>query len=286
MICTSCAITVALALATPPRQDIAMPIKDPPPPNDMSKQPTPLRTNPHPQAHGTVKLPRPMAERWPFLTASMAAALAYFFLHIGSFPELYLIPVKGLSLLLLAVFVWIRHPSGSAKILAGAMVVAAVAQMVLDVHVLAGHAIYFAFYLIVLGLFIHNRREHLTVSQTRAAVALLIMTPFILHLVTQAWLGTAVAAAYGLALGAMAASAWASNFPRYRVGIGAVVIMAGSLLSMASITGPLQASGLVQAFIWPVSYLGHMLMCAGVVHRLRNRDPQLWLASHNSGSRH
>src|SRR5690606_30770076 len=110
-----------------------------------------------PQAHGTVKLPRPMAERWPFLTASILAALGYFFLYIGSFPELYLIPLKGVSLVLLAVFVWIRHPSVSAKVLAVCTLVSALAQMALDIHPLAGHALYFVSYIIALGLFIHNR---------------------------------------------------------------------------------------------------------------------------------
>lgn len=261
-----------LALATCPRQDMTMPPANTPPP--------PHSPTPHPQ----VELPRPLAQRLPFLTASISCALAYFFLHIGAFPEFYLIPLKGAALGLLAVFAWIRHPSVDARILAAAMVVAGMAEMALEVHSLAGHAVYFFYYLIALGLFLHNRREGVAVSQKRAAAALFLLTPLILHLLTSQWLGTAVAAAYGLAMGAMAASAWTSCFPRYRTGAGAVLVLAGSLLSMAGLAGPMQASVMVQEMLWPVSYLGHMLLCVGVIHSLRKRDPQLWLASHNHGS--
>ena len=83
---------------------------------------------------------------------------------------------------------------------------------------------------------------------------------------------------YGLALGGMAASAWASSFPRYRVGTGAALFVASDLLLFAAM-GPLAQSDIPRLLVWPLYYLGQFLICVGVLRTLRKRDPELKIVS-------
>ena len=85
---------------------------------------------------------------------------------------------------------------------------------------------------------------------------------------------------YALALGAMAASAWASVFPRYRVGAGAALFVVSDLLLFAEM-GPLQASVVPQVMVWPLYYLAQFLIAVGIVQTLRKRDPELKIVVNN-----
>jgi uncharacterized membrane protein YhhN len=89
-------------------------------------------------------------------------------------------------------------------------------------------------------------------------------------------------ALYALALGAMAASAWASVFPRYRVGAGAALFLVSDIMLFAEM-GPLQGHIVPQILVWPVYYLGQLLIATGVALTLRKRDPELKLVSSNPG---
>ena len=71
-----------------------------------------------------------------------------------------------------------------------------------------------------------------------------------------------------------AASAWASAFPRYRVGAGAVLFLVSDLLLFAEL-GPLQGSIVPQIMVWPLYYLGQFLIATGIAQTLRKRDPEL-----------
>ncbi len=229
--------------------------------------------------------PRALAERRPFLLASIAAALAFFYLRAGPWPEFYLVPIKGAALILLAAYAWLRHKSRDGRMLALLLLVGAAAEMALEVDFRAAHALFFLYCIVALVLLLPHRRDHLAVSQKRAVVALFLLPPLILYLLAGEWLGGAGSAAYGLALGGMAAAAWASSFPRYRTGAGVVLVMLANLLFFAGI-GPLQGSAVPQIFTWPLAYLGQLLLCIGVLRTLHRRDPQLWLASHDRGSLH
>ena len=87
-------------------------------------------------------------------------------------------------------------------------------------------------------------------------------------------------ATYALALGAMAAGAWASVFPRYRVGAGAALFLVSDLLLFAEM-GPLQGSMIPQILVWPVYYLGQFLIAVGIAQTLRKRDPELRVVVNN-----
>ena len=79
---------------------------------------------------------------------------------------------------------------------------------------------------------------------------------------------------YSLFLAVMAAMAWTSNFPRYRVGTGALLFVVSDLLIFARL-GPLENSVLPDWLVWPLYYFGQFLICTGVIQSLRHQDPRV-----------
>ena len=68
---------------------------------------------------------RALAEKRPLVFASIVAALAFYYLRAGPWPEAYLIPLKGSAVGLLAVYLWLRHSSPDARLMAWAFGAAA-----------------------------------------------------------------------------------------------------------------------------------------------------------------
>ena len=225
---------------------------------------------------------RALAEKRPLLLASIAAALAFYYLRWGPWRELDLIPVKGAAVGLLAVYLWQRHSSPDARLMAWAFGAAALGDMALEIETdrMIGGLLFFAYHVMAMGVYLRNRRPELSQSQKAAVVAMLLLTPLI------AWLlpadrGQALnVALYALALGAMAASAWASVFPRYRVGAGAALFLLSDLLLFAEM-GPLQGHIVPEVLVWPIYFLGQLLVATGVAATLRKRDPELRIVVNN-----
>jgi hypothetical protein len=225
---------------------------------------------------------RALTQKRPLLAASIAAALAFFYLRAGPWPELYLIPLKGAAVGLLAAYLWLRHPSPDARLMAGAFGLAALGDMAAEIETnrLFAGLLFFAYHVTALTVYLRNQRPVLTPSQKAAVVTLLVATPVIAWLLPADRAQASNVAFSALALGAMAAGAWASTFPRYRVGAGAVLFVLSDLLLFAEM-GPLQGSAVSQFLIWPTYYLGQLLIATGVVQSLHKRHPQLRVvASH------
>ena len=225
---------------------------------------------------------RALAEKRPLLLASIAAALAFYYLRWGPWPELYLIPIKGAAVGLLAVYLWLRHSSPDARLMAWAFGAAALGDMALEIEKdrAIGGLLFFAYHVLALGVYLRNRRPQLAPSQKGAVVALLFVTPLIGWLLPADRAQALNVGLYALALGAMAAGAWASVFPRYRVGAGALLFVASDLLLFAEM-GPLQGHLVPQVMVWPLYYLGQLLIATGVTQTLRKRDPELRIVVNN-----
>lgn len=225
---------------------------------------------------------RALAEKRPLLLASIAAALAFYYLRWGPWPELYLIPLKGAAVGLLAAYLWLRHGSPDARLMAWAFGAASLGDMALEIETdrLIGGLLFFAYHVLAMGVYLRNRRLELTPSQKAAVVAMLLLTPLFGWLLPADRAEALNVALYALALGAMAASAWASAFPRYRVGAGAVLFLISDLLLFAEM-GPLQGDIVPQILVWPIYYLGQLLIATGVAVTLRKRDPELKIVVSN-----
>ncbi|MDP3674187.1 MAG: lysoplasmalogenase family protein [Novosphingobium sp.] len=212
-----------------------------------------------------------MIERRPWLLASLVAGISFTLVKDGALAGLFKIAWKGAGVSLLAIYALLRAPGRDGKLLAAVMAFGAAGDMAIEIDLAAGAALFFVGHVIAIALYARHRRTRLTQSQKAAAAALLLGTPLIAYLLPADRSAAPAVALYALALGGMAAAAWSSAFPRYRVGLGAVLFVASDLLIFARM-GPLTASALPGLLIWPFYYAGQFLICVGVVGYLRGRE--------------
>ena len=217
-------------------------------------------------------------EKRPLLLASIAAAAAYFYLRDAEIPEIFSVALKGAAVGLLAAYAYLRLSNPDARLLTWVLGLSAAGDIAIEYDQRIGGLVFFASHVFAITLYWRNRRDDLTPSQKAAAVCLLILTPIIAFFLPADRAGASQVGLYALALGAMAAAAWTSNFPRYRVGAGALLFVISDLLIFARM-GPLAASEIPHVFVWPTYYLGQFLICIGVMQTLRKRDPELRVVS-------
>ena len=216
-------------------------------------------------------MPTPaLIERRPWLLASLVAGISFYFVKDGALAGLFKVAWKGAGVALLAVYALIRAPGTDGKLLAAVMAFGAAGDMAIEISLEAGAACFFVGHVIAIALYARHRRTSLPPSQKATAVALLLGTPLIAFLLPTDRSAAPGVALYALALGGMAAAAWSSAFPRYRVGLGAVLFVVSDLLIFARM-GPLNASPLPDMLIWPLYYLGQFLICTGAVGYLRGK---------------
>lgn len=211
---------------------------------------------------------RALLERRPWLLASLGASMAYYVLKDAEFPGIQLMAMEAASLLLLAGYAWLRHKSEEAYMVSGMMALAGIGVVAVELDLFLGALVLILGNCLGIALFVQRRRKYLAASQKAVATALLVLTPLSV-------LGFAAndpakwtICSFAVALGGMAGSAWVSTFPRYRVGTGAVLYVASSLLSVAG-AGPLAANPLPGLLAWPLFYIGQFLICTGVIQNVR-----------------
>lgn len=215
---------------------------------------------------------RALAERRPWLLVSLVAALAYLLLQDGRVPGLYLTALKGVPFAMLAVYAHLRHRSSDTRTLAWVIALAAAGSIAINLVPYLGLVFLLVSHSLALSLFLRHQPSSLSRMQKVDALAFIVLTPAIAWLLATRISAGLPIVVYGLALGAMAATAWVSLFPRYRVGLGALFEVLGVLLSIAALTytGLLEWAELLA---WSLFYLGHFLICTGVVQTLRGRNP-------------
>lgn len=205
-----------------------------------------------------------LIEHRPWLLASVAAALAYYFLWNNPIGGLWLILIKGAGVGLLAVYAARRAPGADGMILIGVLALGAAADMALELWFEVGGALFALSHLVAVALYLRNRRQNPAFSQSLLAFALLLGTPVIAYLLSE----QLEIAAYGAVLGLMASTAWLSRFPRYRVGIGAVLFVASDFLIFSRM-GSYDMGVLPDILVWPLYYGGQLMIATGVVQTLR-----------------
>lgn len=209
---------------------------------------------------------RALIEKRPWLLASIAAALAFYLLRDGAMPGAYQMLLKGAACAFLAIWAVVRHGGRDTQFLAAIMGVSALADMAIEITIVAGAALFLLAHIIAIALYLRHRRDSLTGSQKAASLALLVLTPLVGWELSQ----DPLVPIYAAFLGAMAASAWSSSFPRYRVGVGALLFVASDLLIFAR-EGVMADSALPGLLIWPLYYIGQLLIATGVIGTLRGR---------------
>lgn len=208
---------------------------------------------------------RALVDHRPLLLASLTAAVAFYFLRDNPIGGLWLILLKGAGVGFLGLYAARRAPGTDGLMIAMVMFLSALGDMAIELSFEAGGALFFFSHCVAMALYLRNVREHATGSQKALAVVLLLATPVISYFLAENW----AVGLYGLALGGMAATAWMSHFPRYRVGVGAVLFVLSDWLIFSQ-QSVLAESQLTHLAIWPIYYLGQFMIATGVVQTLRH----------------
>ena len=125
-------------------------------------------------------------------------------------------------------------------------------------------AAFAAAHCVAIALYLRNPRERNRPFDKLVAIALFAITPMV------AWLlsGDLLVMAYAALLGAMAAAAFLSRFPRGRVATGAALFVLSDWLIFSRM-GPTGDSSLAEWMIWPLYYSGQFLIATGVIQTMR-----------------
>ena len=211
-----------------------------------------------------------LADHRPWLLLSLLAAVTYFFVMDDEIGGAWLMIWKGAGVGLLAVYAAARGKGTDGLLIAAVMAIAACADVALEISFLVGGGLFALSHLVAIALYLRNRRAQTSFSQRLAGLALIVLPAVIAVGMTRPLPNWELATAYSGLVGLMAAAAWTSRFPRYRVGIGAVMFVVSDLMIFARESQTLPGE-LTEWFVWPLYYAAQFLIVTGVVQTLRSR---------------
>lgn len=207
----------------------------------------------------------------PWLLGAWAAAIAFYFLRDDPVGGVWLILLKGAAVALLAVYVAQRAREMDAALLVFALALGSLGDMGMELSMAVGGGLFLLAHLLAIAFYLRHRRQALAPSQGALAIVILVVTPLTSFLAgAMNW----AFALYGAVLGVMAAAAWTSAFPRYRVGLGAVLFVISDWLIFAR-EGIPETRAIADALVWPLYFLGQFLIAVGVVQSLRAKQRAL-----------
>lgn len=214
-----------------------------------------------------------LIEQRPWLLASIAAAMAFYFLRDNPIGEgTWGLLAKGASVGLLAIYALVRVPQDrrglDGVLLVVALLLAAAGDVAIELYFEVGGAFFAAAHCVAVVIYLRNRHPRPSPSQKAIGLGLLIGTPMISYGLSD----QVNIAIYASFLGVMAAAAWMSHYPRYRVGTGAVLFVVSDWLIFARM-GTYDFAPLPDLLIWPLYYIGQVMIATGIVQCLRGEQP-------------
>jgi uncharacterized membrane protein YhhN len=205
---------------------------------------------------------------WLLVALSLAFGLSYPLLW-DHLPPAMDMAWKGAGVGLLAAAAALSRGSSDGRLLALVLGLGAAGDVLLEISLAAGAAAFAAGHAVAICLYRRNRREETDQKDMAIAVSILLaaaaVPAFLLHGREEALPFTA----YALLLGAMAASAGLSRFPRWLVAAGALLFLASDMLialRMASDVANLAPP------IWLLYYVGQLMIFLGVISSLPPRE--------------
>jgi uncharacterized membrane protein YhhN len=214
-----------------------------------------------------------LIEQRPWLLASITAATAFYFLSDNPiFEGTWGLLAKGASVGLLAVYALARVPHDrrgiDGALLVLALTLAAAGDIAIELDFMIGGAFFTAAHCAAAALYLRNRHPRPSPSQKLIGLGLLIGTPLVSFVLS----GQPEIALYAAFLGAMASAAWMSHYPRYRVGTGAVLFVISDWLIFSRM-GSFDFAPLPDLLIWPLYYIGQLMIATGIVQCMRGEQP-------------
>jgi uncharacterized membrane protein YhhN len=198
---------------------------------------------------------------------ALIAGIGFWFVGQHTIPRLPWIAWKGAGVALLAIWAALNARGRDGWLIAAVLAFGALGDVLLELSQIGGALAFLAGHVTASVLYLLHRRGKLSPSQLALSLLLLIAVPVIAFLLPADRAAAPGIALYATGLAAMAASAWASRFPRYRVGLGAVLFVASDLLIFAKM-GPLSGSLIPIVLIWPLYFAGQALIAWGAVTTL------------------
>ena len=203
---------------------------------------------------------------WLVILALLAGA-GFWFVGQHTIPRLPWIVWKGVPVGLLTIWAALNARGRDGWLITAVMALGTLGDVLLELSQVWGGVAFLAGHLTAAILYLLHRRTKPTPSQIALSLVLLIGVPLIAFLLPADRTAAPGIAIYATALAVMAASAWISRFPRYRVGLGAVMFVASDLLIFAKM-GPLSGSLIPIVLIWPLYVGGQTLIAWGAVTTL------------------
>ena len=213
-----------------------------------------------------------LAHKRPWLLASLVAGISFpaTWLLLPFDGNIFAIIWKMAAVGLIVPFALRRHHEGEFVLLAIMLAFYALGDGLIELSLIYGALAFSAGHLVAIWIYAKHRRVGAMFSQKLFAITLFVLAPFIaFFLPGDAGTGIQVTG-YSVILSAMAAMAWNSNFPRYRVGTGAVLFVISDLLIFARL-GPLAEPEFVSIAIWYLYYFGVLIIAVGIVQTLVKR---------------
>lgn len=211
---------------------------------------------------------RALIDHRPYLLLSLLFGITYFFVMDGKIGGTWLALWKGAGVGFLALYAVHRGSGRDGIFISIVLALGALADVILEFSFLLGGGVFAIGHCVAISLYLSNRRDHTTASQKTASSALVIITPILAGMLTYPLENWFLATLYAMVVGAMAATAWMSRFPRYRVGLGAVLFVFSDLIIFAREAGHM-SQNLSEWLVWPVYYGAQFLIATGVIQTIR-----------------
>ncbi len=203
--------------------------------------------------------------------AAIVGGISYFFARHTGINGAALAAWKGSGVGFLALWCALQARSINGWLITAVMAFGALGDVLLETHGLTIGALAFVMgHGLAMWLYSRNQRVRMSVSQRLLAALVVPLSVLIAMQMVPAKDAVSIAV-YTIFVAGMAATAWASRFPRYRVGVGAMMFLISDLLIFAKM-GPLAASPVPSLLIWPLYFAGQVLIASGVVRTLRTAD--------------
>ena len=172
----------------------------------------------------------------------------------------------GVGLLALAAVTRARDLDG--RLLASVLALGATGDVLLEISLGAGAAAFAAGHAVAIFLYRRNRRMETDQIDVAIAALILLAAAAFPGLLLQGREEAIPFVAYALLLGAMAACAWLSRFPRGLVATGALLFLASDMLIAFRISSDVAGLG---PPIWLLYYVGQLSIFLGVASSLPPR---------------
>lgn len=204
--------------------------------------------------------------RWLWLLA-LVGGISFFVAVLQHWDGPSIVAWKGSGVALLALWAAANARERYGWLIALVLTLGALGDVLLEtagmipgaVAFLAGHAL-------AIFLYLRHYRATTTPSQ-RLLISLTVPLGILIACSMVAAKDALGIGVYTFFVAAMAASAWGSQFPRYRTGVGAMMFLASDLFIFARLGDVLPQSA-TQWLIWPLYFAGQALIAWGVVSSL------------------